>query len=175
MFLERADLVGDIIMFVTSPVSLRLREAEHWVECLEVVLSMREKEIDVSEGWQRLLVSCCKRVEKKLGTMEDSQDILRVAGARGRVGLYEAMEALFDERRLVDTEAGGMNFWMAYRELEEGVGLMEEGVGLMDQFLGKDAGEEGREGWGRMARREVYSEVEHLVIGLNRYGEGRGR
>ena len=68
-----------------------------------------------------------------------------------------------------------MDFWMAYRELEEGVGLMEEGVGLMDQFLGKDAGEEGREGWGRMARREVYSEVEHLVIGLNRYGEGRGR
>ena len=67
---------------------------------------MREKEIDVSEGWQRLLVSCCKRVEKKLGTMEDSQDILRVAGARGRVGLYEAMEALFDERRLAGWNSG---------------------------------------------------------------------
>ena len=41
-------------------------------------------------------------VEKRLGAMEDSQDILRVAGARARVGLYEAMEALFDERRLVE-------------------------------------------------------------------------
>ena len=50
-----------------------------------------------------------KAVEKRLGAMEDSQDILRVAGARARVGLYEAMEALFDERRLVDTEAGGMD------------------------------------------------------------------
>ena len=57
MFWERADLVGDIIMFVTSPVSLRLREAEHWVECLEVVLSMREEEIEVSERCRRLLVS----------------------------------------------------------------------------------------------------------------------
>ena len=28
---------------------------------------------------------------------------------------------------------------------------------------------------GQRARREVYSEVEHLVIELNRYGEGRGR
>ena len=79
---------------------------------------MREEEIDVFERWQRLLVSCCKTVEKRLGAMEDSLDILRVAGARARVGLYEAMEALFDERRLVDTEAGGMDFWMAYRELE---------------------------------------------------------
>ena len=90
-----------------------------------------------------------KAVEKRLGAMEESQDILRVAGARGRVGLYEAMEALFDERRLVDTEAGGMDFWMAYRELEEGVGLMEEGVELVDHFLGKDAGGEGGGGWGK--------------------------
>ena len=57
MFWERADLVGDIIMFVTSPVSLRLREAEHWVECLEVVLFMREEEDEVSERCGRLLVS----------------------------------------------------------------------------------------------------------------------
>ena len=144
---------------------------------MEEELSMREEEIDVFERWQRLLVSCCKTVEKRLGAMEDSLDILRVAGARVEdgVGVYARPWALFDGRRLVEHGSWGMDFWMAYRELEEGVGLMEEGVGLMDQFLGKDAGEEGREGWGRMARREVYSEVEHLVIGLNRYGEGRGR
>ena len=47
------------------------------------------------------------------------------------------------------TEAGGMDFWMAYRELEEGVGLMEEGVELVDHVLGEDAGGEGREGWGK--------------------------
>ena len=57
MLLERADLVGDIIMFVTGAVSLQLREAEHWVECLEEELSMREEEIDVTERWRRLLVS----------------------------------------------------------------------------------------------------------------------
>ena len=57
MLLERADLVGDIIMFVTGAVSLRLREAEHWVECLEEELSMCEEEIDVTERWRRLLVS----------------------------------------------------------------------------------------------------------------------
>jgi hypothetical protein len=45
-------------------------------------------------------------VEKRLGAMEDSLDILRVAGARARVGLYEAMEALFDERRLVGWNSG---------------------------------------------------------------------
>ena len=50
-------LVGDILFGMTSPVSLRLREAEHWVECLEVVLSMREEEIEVSERCRRLLVS----------------------------------------------------------------------------------------------------------------------
>ena len=42
---------------MTSAVSLRLREAEHWVECLEVVLFMREEEIEVSERGRRLLVS----------------------------------------------------------------------------------------------------------------------
>ena len=112
--------------------------------------------------------------------MEDSLDILRVAGARVEdgVGVYARPWALFDGRRLVEHGSWGMDFWMAYRELEEGVGLMEEGVELVDHFLGKDAGGEGRGGRGRMgqrARREVYSEVEHLVIGLNRYGEGRGR
>jgi hypothetical protein len=45
-----------------------------------------------------------KTVEKRLGAMEDSLDILRVAGAR--VGLYEAMEALFDERRLAGWNSG---------------------------------------------------------------------
>ena len=126
---------------------------------------MREEEIDVFERWQRLLVSCCKTVEKRLGAMEDSQDILRVAGARVEdgVGVYARPWALFDGRRLVEHGSWGMDFWMAYRELEEGVGLMEEGVELMeegvelmeegvelmDQFLGKDAGGEGREGWGK--------------------------
>ena len=49
--------LGDILFGMTSAVSLRLREAEHWVECLEVVLSMREEEIEVSEWCRRLLVS----------------------------------------------------------------------------------------------------------------------
>ena len=47
-----------------------------------------------------------KAVEKRLGAMGESLDILRVAGARGRVGLYEAMEALFDERRLAGWNSG---------------------------------------------------------------------
>ena len=44
--------IGDLLFNVTSPVSLRLREAEHWIECLEVVLFMRKEEIDASERWR---------------------------------------------------------------------------------------------------------------------------
>ena len=92
-----------------------------------------------------------KTVEKRLGAMEDSLDILRVAGARVEdgVGVYARPWALFDGRRLVEHGSWGMDFWMAYRELEEGVRLMEEGVELVDHVLGKDAGGEGREGWGK--------------------------
>ena len=50
-------LVGEILFGMTIPVSLRLREAEHWVECLGEELVMREEEIEVSERCRRLLVS----------------------------------------------------------------------------------------------------------------------
>ena len=49
-----------------------------------------------------------KAVEKRLGAMKDSLDILRVAGARVEdgVGVYARPWALFDGRRLAGWNSG---------------------------------------------------------------------